>query len=538
LGKLQFSKETVNDVILPAWAKNAEDFIFKHRKALESEIVSSQLHHWIDLIFGFKQRGEAAVEALNVFYHCTYEGAIELDAISDPTERKAVESMINNFGQTPSQLLKEPHPKRCSLEEAANKAETMDRPLSVFHFLSKLKAFFVEVTLGDGLIYASLPRCQSDSRGFMQSGIPDSLITVSKAHMHIGVHGWLPYDRAISNYFTFEPDSTLSNPRLRRSLGSPRHPDLPIGFSLGHTVVASHDAKVVFSAGFWDNSIRVWNVQKAKTVNHIVKHMDVVTCLALDASGTILMSGSKDSTSMLWPIKKQGGVTVGITNPSPFHVLTGHDEAVTCVSIATELDLAASGSADGTAIVYTVKEGHSLFTIRPRLSTNVPGMRLSVISMAVSDERHIVLYCQESGLSTVASLRAATPPATSPGITAITPAASSAAKHFLHSYSINGKFLKNEKLTSAVGALTTSGQHLLLGHANGQLVIKELHELRTITTMPLHVGVSCLAVTTGQTHILVGLEDGKLIVVGTDRNCQVKKGLIGRWDCHLSTGNI
>ena len=52
------------------------------------------------------QRGESAVEALNVFYHCTYEGAVELDAISDPNERKAVESMINNFGQTPSQLLK------------------------------------------------------------------------------------------------------------------------------------------------------------------------------------------------------------------------------------------------------------------------------------------------------------------------------------------------------------------------------------------------------------------------------------------------
>ena len=77
--------------------------------------------------------------------------------------------------------------------------------------------------------------------------------------------------------------------------------------------------------------------------------------------------------------------------------MLGHDDAVTCVSIATELDLAASGSADGTAIVYTVKEGHSLFTIRPRLSANIPGMRLSVISMALSDERHIgrCLICLE-----------------------------------------------------------------------------------------------------------------------------------------------
>lgn len=36
--------------------------------------MSSHLHEWIDLIFGYKQRGEEAVKALNVFYYCTYEG--------------------------------------------------------------------------------------------------------------------------------------------------------------------------------------------------------------------------------------------------------------------------------------------------------------------------------------------------------------------------------------------------------------------------------------------------------------------------------
>lgn len=34
LGCLQVSKDVVNDVILPKWAKSAEDFIYKHRKAL------------------------------------------------------------------------------------------------------------------------------------------------------------------------------------------------------------------------------------------------------------------------------------------------------------------------------------------------------------------------------------------------------------------------------------------------------------------------------------------------------------------------
>lgn len=34
LGRLQISKERVNDVLLPKWAKSPEDFIYKHRKAL------------------------------------------------------------------------------------------------------------------------------------------------------------------------------------------------------------------------------------------------------------------------------------------------------------------------------------------------------------------------------------------------------------------------------------------------------------------------------------------------------------------------
>ena len=36
----------------------------------------------------FKQRGKEAQEACNVFYYLTYEGAVNLDQIEDPTQLK------------------------------------------------------------------------------------------------------------------------------------------------------------------------------------------------------------------------------------------------------------------------------------------------------------------------------------------------------------------------------------------------------------------------------------------------------------------
>jgi beige protein homolog 1 len=102
----------VDNVILPAWAKgDPKIFIAKHREALESPHVTRNLHHWIDLVFGFKQRGEAAVEHLNVFHHLSYHGAVDLDNMTGQ-ERAISTGIIHNFGQTPHQIFSKPHPPR------------------------------------------------------------------------------------------------------------------------------------------------------------------------------------------------------------------------------------------------------------------------------------------------------------------------------------------------------------------------------------------------------------------------------------------
>ncbi|PAA57784.1 hypothetical protein BOX15_Mlig029130g3 [Macrostomum lignano] len=100
----------VDNVELPPWA--ADDprrFVLIHRAALESPLVTEKLHKWIDLIFGYKQTGKAALSSVNLFHPYTYFGAIDLDQIDDPVRRRAIETMIKTYGQTPKQLFRSPH---------------------------------------------------------------------------------------------------------------------------------------------------------------------------------------------------------------------------------------------------------------------------------------------------------------------------------------------------------------------------------------------------------------------------------------------
>ncbi len=116
--------EAVCDVDLPKWASTPQDFIHKHRAALESEYVTRNLHKWIDLVFGYKQQGPEAVNSYNVFYYLTYYGAIDLTQIEDEGLRHATELQIAHFGQCPMQLFHHPHPSICQLSRITH-------PLSV-----------------------------------------------------------------------------------------------------------------------------------------------------------------------------------------------------------------------------------------------------------------------------------------------------------------------------------------------------------------------------------------------------------------------
>ncbi|XP_008283899.1 neurobeachin-like protein 2 isoform X4 [Stegastes partitus] len=495
LGSLQISQDTVTDVVLPRWATSREDFIRKHKKALECEHVSSHLHEWIDLIFGYKQRGDEAVNALNVFYYCTYEGAVDLDAIANENERKALEGIISNFGQTPCQLLKEPHPPRMSAENAARRLARLDTvPPNLFEQLQKLRPFVEVVSDGLPLVQAVVPKSQN--RSFIIQG-SDILVTVSSSGL-IGTHSWLPYDKNIANYFTFTKDPTMFNPKTQRFLSGPFSPGVEIS---AQVLVVSNDGRLLFSGGHWDCSLRVTQLGKGKLVGRICRHIDVVTCLALDLCGIYLISGSRDTSCIVWQVLQQGGFSSGLS-PRPVQILSGHDQEVTCVAISTELDMAVSGSKDGTVIVHTVRRGQFLRTLRPPGDSYIPAQ---ISELQVGMEGHIVVQ------------------------TSLEERSHRKGKYSIHVYSVNGCLLSSISMEEQVTALHLVSDYVILGTMQGGLHVRDLCSLDALVApLALRVPVRSVSVTKECSHILVGLEDGKLIVVGAGKPEEVRSGQFSR----------
>ncbi|KAJ0590569.1 putative transcription factor WD40-like family [Helianthus annuus] len=267
-------------VKLPPWAENPVDFVHKHRMALESEHVSAHLHEWIDLIFGYKQRGKEAISANNVFFYITYEGTVDIDKIMDPVQQRAMQDQIAYFGQTPSQLLTTPHIKRMPLSDVLHMQ-------TIFRNPKEVKQYSV----------SSPERCNLPASAIRASS--DSLVVVDMEApaAHIAQHKWQPNTPdGQGTPFLFQhakaTASTSGGSFMRMFKGASgssgsedwRYPQAlayPAPGIRSSSIVAITYENEIITGGHVDNSVRLISSDGAKTLEIARGHSAPVTYVLL-----------------------------------------------------------------------------------------------------------------------------------------------------------------------------------------------------------------------------------------------------------------
>uniref|UniRef100_A0A8C6XH37 LPS responsive beige-like anchor protein n=1 Tax=Naja naja TaxID=35670 RepID=A0A8C6XH37_NAJNA len=466
----------VSDVELPPWAKTPEEFVRINRLALESEFVSCQLHQWIDLIFGYKQQGPEAVRSLNVFYYLTYEGAVNLNSIMDPMLREAVEAQIRSFGQTPSQVLIEPHPPRSSAMQ--------------LYLLLQSPLMFTDQAQQDVIMVLKFPSNSPVTHvaANTQPGLANSAVITVTVNRLFAVNKWhnLPGEYRINYYFSlvfsFSPFLASNTGMHRRQITDLLDQSIQVH---SQCFVITSDNRYILVCGFWDKSFRVYSTDTGKLMQVVFGHWDVVTCLGRSESyiggNCYILSGSRDATLLLWYWNGKTNSIGDNTNATPRAILTGHDYEITCAAICAELGVVISGSKEGSCLIHSMN-GDLLRTLE------APENCVKAKLIQASREGHCVIYYDNG--------------------------------HFCV-FSVNGKLHSTMETDDNIRAIQLSrdGQYLLTGGDNGVVMVWQVYDLKQLFAYPgCDAGIRSMTLSYDQRCIMTGMASGSIVVFYNDFN--------------------
>uniref|UniRef100_A0A8C0G6B5 Neutral sphingomyelinase activation associated factor n=1 Tax=Chelonoidis abingdonii TaxID=106734 RepID=A0A8C0G6B5_CHEAB len=440
--KLELGKEVSSS--------NPDDFLQKSQNALESQYVSEHLHEWIDLIFGYKQKGREAIAAHNVFHPLTYEGGVDLNSIMDPNEKVALLTQILEFGQTPKQLFTTPHPRRIipkfkSLRTSSHNVSIDESPVS------PSEESFEDLTEESiTLAWNNIAKLKLDE----QHKIHKEEIT----GIAVSCNG--------SSVFTTSQDSTLKmfskeSKMLQRSVSFSN-------MALSSCLILPGDATVISSS--WDNHIYFYSVAFGRRQDTLMGHDDAVSKICWHDNR--LYSASWDSTVKVWhcvPAEVLG------TKRHQFELLAEleHDVSVNTINLNAANAMLVSGTKEGTISIWDVTTATMLHQLSCHSGT--------VYAAAFSPDSRHLLSTGEDGCFKVIDVQ-------------------------------TGMLISSMASEQPQRCFKWDGHSVLSGSQSGELLVWDLFAGKVIERIKGHTGaVTCMWMNEQCSSIITGGEDKQIM---------------------------
>lgn len=319
---------SIGSVVLPSWARSPYEFVFLHREALESEHVTRNLHKWIDLVFGYKQQGQAAVDADNVFRFLTYEGAVDLTTISDSETKRNYLEYITKLGQTPHQLFTQKHPN--------NTGARIDTRNLLRNSSSVLAMEKDEGLAESSIVCMGVCSNNTDLMLFLRN----NCLVYLPLDEHVG---------AAANFQTVKRKIFQVNTKFSANELAPA----------AQIYAFRNKKRVVLLGGAYDGSLKVFVKGKEIRRNEGFVHKKPINCVEVCECSKVIACGSKDCRISLWKYDKEMNIR-GYTEAAGGGLVYGHNNEVVVMKINEVLGILISVDRDGVVLTHEISRGRFL----------------------------------------------------------------------------------------------------------------------------------------------------------------------------------
>ena len=390
------NKTPVENIALPPWAKESGYiFINKHRELLECPEISEKINEWLNIIFGYKQKGKEAKKICNLFRKESYEDFDE-DYKKSTFDNKIYLSKLVEFGVTPNQVFKSEINKRNAYIELKNKRQLLP---NMTEYLRKQNLIVDSINNEEIDIAKELA---IEETGFHIFGVPYKLgycevskdkyriyaVTQDKIKVFkricekIQVKKTVPVQLQNTNNTATNKDNTTNNTDnkeqseekeiIKLNIGQKREIKLSSPrYRIDNykaPMVFYNDGKNVALGGFYNGNILVQNLDKnideKKTKNknttiHLTNNSYPITQMVINNSDTLVICGNALGEIYIFIINQNNK-----SEWTLYKILHDHQSEIASLAINENLNIFISCSKDGYCHLYTLPDCHLINSVR------------------------------------------------------------------------------------------------------------------------------------------------------------------------------
>ncbi len=269
---------------------------------------------------------------------------------------------------------------------------------------------------------------------------------------------------------------------------------------------------LLVSCGYWDNTIKIHSTDSWKLESsYNGGHRGAIRCIAMGTDGGVLVTGGEDCTCRVWVLDHpelaavlSDGYTQTALGKKPnenqvltcCQVLVGHESAISCVAISSELGIVVSGSIGGKICIHKLRTGDFVRSFHPKpksknkYNNNNNNNPVALTKIVLEEHGRMVVQMED---------------------------------YQLHTFTVNGVCLCSVNAEEQIHDMKITGEVVVTGGENGHVYIRNLTTLKILSGLNLskHGPIRCVSFTPSDLNplpqfLFIGSDDGMISIVEQD----------------------